>query len=113
MFTATVISRPREGTRAAESSTDTILDGGRCATRQSLSTCCFSARPSRPFAGGSTTYLTQPGLRREKVLAAVVRLMEMTLARVGNPEYARQNQSFGLTTLSKSPRAYQGGRDSA
>jgi DNA topoisomerase I len=43
--------------------------------------------------------LSRPGLPREKVLAAVVRLMEMTLARVGNPEYARQNQSFGLTTL--------------
>jgi DNA topoisomerase-1 len=43
--------------------------------------------------------LARPGLPREKVLAAVVRLMERTLARVGNPEYARQNDSFGLTTL--------------
>jgi DNA topoisomerase I len=43
--------------------------------------------------------LAKPGLPRDKVLAAVVRLMEMTLARVGNPEYAKQNQSFGLTTL--------------
>jgi DNA topoisomerase-1 len=43
--------------------------------------------------------LARPGLPREKVLAAVVRLMEMTLARVGNPEYARENHSFGLTTL--------------
>jgi DNA topoisomerase-1 len=43
--------------------------------------------------------LAKPGLPREKVLAAVVRLMERTLARVGNPEYARQNDSFGLTTL--------------
>ena len=43
--------------------------------------------------------LAKPGLPREKVLAAVVRLMERTLARVGNPEYARQNESFGLTTL--------------
>jgi len=43
--------------------------------------------------------LTRVGLPREKVLAAVVRLMERTLARVGNPEYARQNESFGLTTL--------------
>jgi len=40
-----------------------------------------------------------PGLPREKVLAAVVRLMEDTLARVGNPEYAAQNNTFGLTTL--------------
>jgi len=40
-----------------------------------------------------------PDLPREKVLAAVVRLMEDTLARVGNPEYASQNNTFGLTTL--------------
>lgn len=40
-----------------------------------------------------------PGLPREKVIAAVIRLMEDTLARVGNPEYASQNNTFGLTTL--------------
>jgi DNA topoisomerase-1 len=39
------------------------------------------------------------GLPRDKVLAAVVRLMELTLIRVGNEEYARTNKSFGLTTL--------------
>ena len=38
---------------------------------------------------------------REKVLATAVRLMELTLIRVGNKEYARQNKSYGLTTLSK------------
>jgi DNA topoisomerase-1 len=43
--------------------------------------------------------LNLKGLPREKVLAAVVRLMERTLGRVGNPEYAKQNNSFGLTTL--------------
>jgi DNA topoisomerase-1 len=43
--------------------------------------------------------LSRHGLRREKVLAAVVRLMERTLGRVGNPEYAKENNSFGLTTL--------------
>lgn len=43
--------------------------------------------------------LNAPGLPREKVLAAVVRLMECTLARIGNSEYARDNHSFGLTTL--------------
>ena len=43
--------------------------------------------------------LALPDLPREKVLAAVVRLMEDTLARVGNPEYASQNNTFGLTTL--------------
>jgi DNA topoisomerase-1 len=43
--------------------------------------------------------LTLPGLRRAKVLAAVVRLLETTLIRIGNEEYARTNHSFGLTTL--------------
>ncbi|MEA3195445.1 MAG: topoisomerase [Betaproteobacteria bacterium] len=43
--------------------------------------------------------LARPGLPREKVLAAVVRLLETTFVRIGNEEYARQNASFGLTTL--------------
>jgi DNA topoisomerase-1 len=43
--------------------------------------------------------LAEPGLPREKVLAAVVRLLETTLIRVGNDEYANSNNSFGLTTL--------------
>ncbi len=43
--------------------------------------------------------LRRPGLPREKMLAAVVRLLETTHIRVGNDEYARQNRSFGLTTL--------------
>jgi DNA topoisomerase-1 len=40
-----------------------------------------------------------PGLPRNKVLATVVRLMERTLIRVGNEEYARENHSYGLTTM--------------
>jgi DNA topoisomerase-1 len=47
------------------------------------------------------TDLARRGMPREKVLAAVVRLLELTLIRVGNDEYARQNKSFGLTTLRK------------
>jgi len=43
--------------------------------------------------------LALPGLSREKVLAGVVRLLEMSLIRVGNVEYARENRSYGLTTL--------------
>ena len=43
--------------------------------------------------------LARHGLPREKVLAAVVRLLETTLIRVGNDEYARSNKSFGLTTM--------------
>jgi DNA topoisomerase-1 len=43
--------------------------------------------------------LAQPGLPRSKVLASIVRLLESTLIRVGNEEYARANHSFGLTTM--------------
>lgn len=45
------------------------------------------------------TDLARHGMPREKVLAAVVKLLEETHIRVGNEEYARENQSFGLTTL--------------
>lgn len=43
--------------------------------------------------------LSLRGMPKEKVLAGVVTLLETTLIRVGNEEYARDNQSFGLTTL--------------
>ena len=43
--------------------------------------------------------LSRPGLPPEKVVAAVVRLLEGSLIRIGNPEYSRDNESYGLTTL--------------
>jgi len=43
--------------------------------------------------------LEKSGLPREKVLATVVQLLERSLIRVGNDEYAKNNKSFGLTTL--------------
>lgn len=43
--------------------------------------------------------LKKHGLTREKVLAAVIAIMEKTLIRVGNDEYATKNDSYGLTTL--------------
>jgi DNA topoisomerase-1 len=54
--------------------------------------------------------LALPGLPRARVLAAVVRLLETTLARVGNEEYARENKSFGLTTLRARHGRVQGSR---
>jgi DNA topoisomerase-1 len=47
----------------------------------------------------TAAHLRRAGLSREKVLATVVSLLQKTLIRVGNDEYARENQSFGLTTL--------------
>jgi DNA topoisomerase-1 len=43
--------------------------------------------------------LNRAGLPREKILATIVRLLETTLIRIGNQEYARDNASYGLTTL--------------
>jgi DNA topoisomerase-1 len=43
--------------------------------------------------------MSKRGLPREKVLATVVHLLETTLIRVGNDDYAKQNKSYGLTTL--------------
>lgn len=54
--------------------------------------------------------LALPGLPRNKVLAAIVRLMEVTHIRVGNEEYARENGSYGLTTLRGKHVQVQGSR---
>jgi DNA topoisomerase-1 len=47
----------------------------------------------------TSDHLRRTGLPREKVLATVVQLLEKTLIRVGNDEYARTNHSYGLTTM--------------
>jgi len=49
--------------------------------------------------GTVADHMSSRGLKRERVLATVVHLLETTLIRVGNDEYAKANQSFGLTTL--------------
>ena len=54
--------------------------------------------------------LAMHGLPRDKVLATIVRLMETTFIRIGNPEYARQNKSFGLTTLRNRHARVAGGK---
>ncbi|MDN7907915.1 DNA topoisomerase IB [Burkholderia diffusa] len=45
--------------------------------------------------------LALPGMPRDKIVATIVRLLDTTLARIGNAEYARENASYGLTTLRK------------
>jgi len=54
--------------------------------------------------------LALPGMPREKVLATVVGLMEKTLIRVGNVEYAKANKSYGLTTMKRRHVKVIGGR---
>lgn len=45
---------------------------------------------------------------RDRVLAAIVRLLDLTLIRVGNPEYAKENKSYGLTTMRSSHAVIDG-----
>jgi DNA topoisomerase I len=52
--------------------------------------------------------LQKRGLERAKILATVVRLLEATLIRVGNADYARDNHSYGLTTLCNRHVAIEG-----
>lgn len=52
--------------------------------------------------------LGRRGISRDKVLATAVRLLEISLIRVGNAQYARQNRSYGLTTLHKRHLAIDG-----
>jgi DNA topoisomerase I len=52
--------------------------------------------------------LRRHGLPKEKVVAAVVALLERTLIRVGNDEYAKENKSFGLTTLRDRHAKFEG-----
>ncbi|WP_448096205.1 DNA topoisomerase IB [Luteibacter yeojuensis] len=54
--------------------------------------------------------LALPGLPRDKVLALVVSLLEETMIRVGNDSYAKQNNSYGLTTLRSRHVALRRGR---
>ncbi len=52
--------------------------------------------------------LAAPDLTRRQILATVIRLLDRTLIRVGNDEYARENRSFGLTTLRRRHVAVEG-----
>jgi DNA topoisomerase-1 len=54
--------------------------------------------------------MRRQGLPREKVIATIVHLLEETLIRVGNDEYARDNGSYGLTTLRNEHVAINGGK---
>jgi DNA topoisomerase I len=58
--------------------------------------------------GKVAEHMSLRGLPREKVLATVVHLLERTLIRVGNDEYARNNQSYGLSTLKSEHVAVEG-----
>ncbi|MBU69047.1 MAG: DNA topoisomerase [Cupriavidus sp.] len=60
--------------------------------------------------GRVTRDLARNGMPREKVLAAVVALLDATLVRVGTPRYAEQNRTYGLTTLHRKHVVVRGSR---
>ncbi len=82
--------------REAASNIATTRAGARAATRRNTAGCWSSAAPCRARVEAD---LRRHGLPRERVLAAIVRIMELTLFRIGNVEYTKANRSFGLTTL--------------
>lgn len=96
--------------RAGASSIAIIPAGARCAMRTSSEHILDFGKALPHIRHKVDADLAQSGLPREKVLAAVVRLMEMTLARVGNPEYERENHSFGITTLKNRHVRIKGGK---
>lgn len=67
----------------------------------------FAAALPKIRAAGDA-HMALRGLPREKVLATVVRLLETTMIRVGNPRYAQDNKSYGLSTLKTRHVAVQG-----
>ena len=98
----TATCRPPAATRAAASSTATTRDWRAGARRRQVRA---HARVRRGAAAHPRSASTPTSPRRsadaarETVLATIVRLLDTTCVRVGNDEYARNNGSFGLTTL--------------
>ena len=85
--------------RGAASSTSITPIGARCATATSTSVCWTSRACFRASARPVARDMSKRGMPREKVLATVVSLLDKTLIRVGNDDYAKENGSYGLTTL--------------
>ena len=95
----TAISRRPATTPGAASNIATIPISGRSRKPRNMSGSPPSARRCPSFARGSRRICRQARLSRDTVLAAVVRLIDNTRMRVGNEEYAKDNKSFGATTL--------------
>ena len=81
------------------SSTGTTPAGARCGTRPSSTVWPSSASVLPHLRTQVDADLQLRGLPKDKAVALVVRLLDATLIRVGNAEYASSNESYGLTTL--------------
>ena len=85
--TTTVTSKPPAATRAAEAVPVSRRSAPTAKRRSSRTSTIRLVLPGYPQQVAID--LAAPGIPREKVVAAVVRLLEATLVRVGNEEYAR------------------------
>ncbi len=97
--TRTATSRRPGATSAAASSTATIRAGRRAATRSNIPSLADFARALPKIRERIDADLRRRALPRERVVASIVWLLDNTMIRVGNAVYARDNKSFGLTTL--------------
>ncbi|MGY4330927.1 DNA topoisomerase-1 [Bradyrhizobium sp. LB7.2] len=95
----TATSRRPGSMRGVGSSIGTIRSGASCETRTSMSHIILFAAALPALRERVASDMKRDGLPREKVLATIVSLLEKTLIRVGNAEYAEKNKSYGLTTM--------------
>ena len=94
-----VTYRLQELTPGAAGNIDIMRTIVRFAITRSSTGCWISRKPCPESGTRWNATLNVPALTREKVIATVVKLLETTFIRVGNEEYAKENSSFGLTTL--------------
>ena len=83
----------------AESNTGITPHIGASETRRNTAGCSRSATALPAIRKRIEEDLKLPGLPKNKVLATIVKLLERTCMRIGNDEYVKQNESYGLTTL--------------
>ena len=95
----TAISRQPAATPRGASSTATTRSGARYARRTKYEHMIEFGQALPKIRDQVDADLRKRGLPKEKVVAAVVHLLETTLIRVGNDQYAKENKSYGLTTM--------------
>ena len=94
-----VICRPRGEMPGGASSIDITRVGARCVMNPNFHRMLAFGQALPQIRARAAQDLALRGMPRNKVLAGVVLLLESTLIRIGNDEYARANKSYGLTTM--------------
>jgi hypothetical protein len=87
--------------RPGAASTGTTIGGASCATRTSTTGWSISGPALPAIRAAAGHHLDTRGLGRDRVLAAAIRLIDLGFFRPGGEEYAEQNGTFGLATITK------------